>query len=121
MAMHYQLYIVLKGHYTFICTPEGHTFINTTGNSGMATPGSGDVLTGILLALLAQGYEKKGDQDKATTTYQKIIETWPDTDVATQAQQALDAQSGNTDNSDSKKSADTKKNSDNDDNGDNNN
>ena len=59
MAMHYQLYIVLKGHYTFICTPEGHTFINTTGNSGMATPGSGDVLTGILLALLAQGYEQE--------------------------------------------------------------
>ena len=53
--------------------------------------------------------------------YQKIIETWPDTDVATQAQQALDAQSGNTDNSDSKKSDDTKKNSDSDDNGDNNN
>lgn len=56
MAMHYQLYIVLKGHYTFINTPEGHTFINTTGNAGMATAGSGDVLTGILLSLLAQGY-----------------------------------------------------------------
>ena len=76
---------------------------------------------GAAMLLLAQGYEKKGDQDKANTTYQKIIETWPDTDVATQAQQALDAQSGNTDNSDSKKSGDTKKNSDSDDNGDNNN
>lgn len=76
---------------------------------------------GAAMLLLAQGYEKKGDQDKVNTTYQKIIETWPDTDVATQAQQALDAQSGNTDNSDSKKSDDTKKNSDNDDNGDNNN
>ena len=76
---------------------------------------------GAAMLLLAQGYEKKGDQDKANTTYQKIIETWPDTDVSTQAQQALDAQSGNTDNSDSKKSDDTKKNSDNDDNGDNNN
>ena len=76
---------------------------------------------GAAMLLLAQGYEKKGDQDKANTTYQKIIETWPDTDVATQAQQALDAQRGNTDNSDSKKSDDTKKNSDNDDNGDNNN
>ena len=75
---------------------------------------------GAAMLLLAQGYEKKGDQDKANTTYQKIIETWPDTDVATQAQQALDAQSVNTDNSDSKKSDDTKKNSDNDDNGDNN-
>ena len=52
---------------------------------------------------------KKGDQDKANTTYQKIIETWPDTDVATQAQQALDAQSGNTDNSDSKNPTTPKK------------
>ena len=58
---------------------------------------------GAAMLLLAQGYEKKGDQDKANTTYQKIIETWPDTDVATQAQQALDAQSGNTDNSEQQK------------------
>lgn len=56
MAMHHRLYVVLKGHYTSINTPEGHTFINTTGNAGMATPGSGDVLTGLLLSLLAQGY-----------------------------------------------------------------
>lgn len=68
----------------------------------------------------AQGYEKKGDQDKATRLIRKS-RTWPDTDVATQAQQELDAQSGNTDNSDSKKSDDTKKNSDSDDNGDNDN
>ena len=44
---------------------------------------------GAAMLLLAQGYEKKGDQDKANTTYQKIIETWPDTDVATQAQHCL--------------------------------
>jgi NAD(P)H-hydrate epimerase len=47
---------VLKGRYTAICTPEGKTYFNTTGNTGMATAGSGDVLTGILTALLAQGY-----------------------------------------------------------------
>ena len=58
MAMRHQFYIVLKGHYTFINTPEGHTYINTSGNSGMATAGSGDVLTGILLSLLAQGYSQ---------------------------------------------------------------
>ena len=56
MAMRHQFYVVLKGHYTFINTPEGHTYINTSGNSGMATAGSGDVLTGVLLSLLAQGY-----------------------------------------------------------------
>ena len=50
------LYIILKGHATRVFTPQGNVFVNTTGNSGMATAGSGDVLTGILLSLLAQGY-----------------------------------------------------------------
>jgi NAD(P)H-hydrate epimerase len=48
--------IVLKGTYTAVCIPSGKVFFNTTGNPGMATAGSGDVLTGILLGLLAQGY-----------------------------------------------------------------
>ncbi len=52
----YGIYIVLKGHYTAVCTPEGRVFFNTSGNSGMATAGSGDVLTGILLSLRSQGY-----------------------------------------------------------------
>ena len=49
--------IVLKGHHTLIATPDGNTFFNSTGNVGMATGGSGDVLTGILTGLLAQGYD----------------------------------------------------------------
>lgn len=49
-------FIVLKGHHTFIATPGDHVFFNSTGNAGMATGGSGDVLTGILTGLLAQGY-----------------------------------------------------------------
>ena len=56
IAARYKCNVVLKGHYTAICTPEGRVFFNPTGNSGMATAGSGDVLTGIILALLAQGY-----------------------------------------------------------------
>ncbi len=48
--------IVLKGHHSFIAVPEGKGYFNTTGNPGMATGGSGDVLTGILTGLLAQGY-----------------------------------------------------------------
>jgi ADP-dependent NAD(P)H-hydrate dehydratase / NAD(P)H-hydrate epimerase len=48
--------IVLKGAYTSIATPQGQVYFNSTGNPGMATGGSGDVLTGILTGLLAQGH-----------------------------------------------------------------
>ncbi|MCO6498458.1 MAG: NAD(P)H-hydrate dehydratase [Chitinophagaceae bacterium] len=58
-AKELQIFIVLKGRYTFIATPEGTGHFNSSGNSGMATGGSGDVLTGMLTALLARGYPPK--------------------------------------------------------------
>jgi ADP-dependent NAD(P)H-hydrate dehydratase / NAD(P)H-hydrate epimerase len=48
--------VVLKGAFTTIATSEGRLYFNSTGNPGMATGGTGDVLTGVITGLLAQGY-----------------------------------------------------------------
>ena len=55
-AQQRKINIVLKGGITIICQSNGVSFFNTRGNPGMATGGSGDVLTGVILGLLSQGY-----------------------------------------------------------------
>ena len=57
LAERLQGYVILKGRYTAICMPDGKVLFNPTGNAGMATAGSGDVLTGIITGLLARGYK----------------------------------------------------------------
>lgn len=54
-ALAHKCYIILKGHHSLIATPKGNCYINTTGNSILATAGSGDVLAGYLAGLLARG------------------------------------------------------------------
>jgi len=55
-AKELNIFIILKGHFTLIATPGGKGYFNSTGNAGLATPGAGDVLTGIITGLIAQKY-----------------------------------------------------------------
>lgn len=56
IAAYHNIILVLKGHYTAVVRPDGKVHINSSGTPALATPGSGDVLTGVITALIAQGY-----------------------------------------------------------------
>ena len=56
LAERFGVFMVLKGHHTIVASPEGEIYLNRTGNPGMATGGTGDILTGILAALLGQNF-----------------------------------------------------------------
>jgi ADP-dependent NAD(P)H-hydrate dehydratase / NAD(P)H-hydrate epimerase len=53
-AREHNLIVVLKGHRTLVAKPDGETWVNTTGNPGMSTGGTGDILTGMVAAMMAQ-------------------------------------------------------------------
>jgi len=53
-AASHKVHVILKGHRTLIAGPDGRTFVNLTGNAGMATGGTGDLLTGMVAAWFAQ-------------------------------------------------------------------
>ena len=53
-AREHELIVVLKGHRTLVASPDGDVWVNTTGNPGMATGGTGDILTGMVSGLMAQ-------------------------------------------------------------------
>lgn len=58
-ARKHQLYLLIKGANSAMVMPDGLVYFNSTGNVGMATGGSGDILTGIITSLLGQGYSSK--------------------------------------------------------------
>jgi NAD(P)H-hydrate epimerase len=60
-AEEYDVYVILKGHHTLIATPGGEIYVNPTGNPGMATAGSGDVLSGMITGMISQWINRHQD------------------------------------------------------------
>lgn len=69
LSQRYGVLVVMKGHPTVVYHPDGSAYSCPYGNDGMATAGSGDVLTGIVVALLAQGYPAGGAAELGVTLH----------------------------------------------------
>ena len=63
MAMLHKLIVVLKGHRTLVVRPDGEAWVNTTGNPGMSTGGTGDILTGMVAGLMAQSTAREKNKN----------------------------------------------------------
>ena len=72
-SIDHHVHLVLKGHRTLYAAPSGQVYINLSGNPGMATGGSGDVLTGVLAGLIGQEIKLRGDDDAARDCLEEMI------------------------------------------------
>jgi NAD(P)H-hydrate epimerase len=65
-ARDHDLIVVLKGHRTLVVQPDGEAWVNTTGNPGMSTGGTGDILTGMVAGMLAQNVTAQNTNEALT-------------------------------------------------------
>lgn len=72
---------VLKGHHSLVATPEGNVYINDSGNAGLATAGSGDVLSGIIGSLMAQGIQTKQAAEAGVWLHGAAADVLRDSDI----------------------------------------
>jgi len=88
-ARRWNAHFVLKGYHTIVASPDGQTFVSTTGNAGLAKGGTGDVLTGILAALIAQF----GSDDGARVLRPRRLSSRPGRGVRQRAERICPASS----------------------------
>jgi ADP-dependent NAD(P)H-hydrate dehydratase / NAD(P)H-hydrate epimerase len=72
-AADWNAHVILKGHHTIVAAPDGQVFVNSTGNPGMASGGTGDALTGMLGALTAQFGASADTQERAEKDWHRVL------------------------------------------------